>query len=40
MLVYLLSHIQLLGPLGPLCPWDSLGKNIGVSCHFLLQEIY
>ena len=20
-----------------LCPWDSLGKNIGVSCHFLLQ---
>ena len=20
-----------------LCPWDSLGKNTGVSCHFLLQ---
>ena len=20
-----------------LCPWDSLGKNIGVGCHFLLQ---
>ena len=19
------------------CPWDSLGKNIGVGCHFLLQ---
>ena len=21
-----------------LCPWDSLGKNIGVGCHFLLQS--
>ena len=21
-----------------LCPWDFLGKNIGVGCHFLLQE--
>ena len=20
-----------------LCPWDSLGKNTGVDCHFLLQ---
>ena len=20
-------------------PWDSLGKNIGVGCHFLLQSI-
>ena len=20
-----------------LCPWDSLGKNIGVDCHFFLQ---
>ena len=20
-----------------LCPWDSLGKNIGVSCHFFLH---
>ena len=20
-----------------LCPWDSLGKNTGVGCHFLLQ---
>ena len=19
------------------CPWDSLGKNTGVGCHFLLQ---
>ena len=22
-----------------LCPWDIPGKNIGVGCHFLLQEI-
>ena len=21
-----------------LCPWDSLGKNTGVGCHFLLQN--
>ena len=21
------------------CPWDSLGKNTGVGCHFLLQYI-
>ena len=20
-----------------LCPWDSLGKDTGVGCHFLLQ---
>ena len=23
-----------------LCPWDSPGKNTGVSCHCLLQEIF
>ena len=23
-----------------LCPWDSPGKNTGVGCHFLLQEIF
>ena len=23
-----------------LCPWDSLGKNTGVRCHFLLQGIF
>ena len=23
-----------------LCPWSSLGKNTGVGCHFLLQEIF
>ena len=22
------------------CPWDSLGKNIGVGCHALLQGIF
>ena len=22
-----------------LCPWDSLGKNTGLGCHFLLQGI-
>ena len=22
-----------------LCPWDSPGKNTGVGCHVLLQEI-
>ena len=24
-------------PIRLLCPWDSPGKNTGVSCHFLLQ---
>ena len=23
-----------------LCPWDSPGKNTGVSCHFFLQGIF
>ena len=23
-----------------LCPWDSPGKNTGVGCHFLLQELF
>ena len=23
-----------------LCPWDSAGKNTGVSCHALLREIF
>ena len=22
------------------CPWDSLGKNTGMGCHFLLQWIF
>ena len=25
---------------GVLCPWDFLGKNTGVGCHFLLQGIF
>ena len=29
-----------LQPARPLCPWDSLGKNTGVGCHFLLQGIF
>ena len=23
-----------------LCPWDFAGKNTGVGCHFLLQQIF
>jgi len=26
-------------PKGP-CPWDFPGKNAGMGCHFLLQEIF
>ena len=29
-----------LQPTRHLCPWDFLGKNTGVSCHFLLQGIF
>ena len=29
-----------LEPTGSLCPWDSLGKNTGVGCHFFLQGIF
>jgi len=29
-----------LKPVGLLHPWDSPGKNTGVGCHFLLQEIF
>ena len=29
------SYLNLCNPV--LCPWDSLGKNTGVGCHFLLQ---
>ena len=28
-----------LQPARLLCPWDSPGKNTGVCCHFLLQQI-
>ena len=27
-------------PAGLLCPWNSPGKNTGLGCHFLLQEIF
>ena len=41
----MLSYIRLLWPHGPqptrlLYACDFLGKNSGVSCHFLLQEIF
>ena len=29
-----------LQPARLLCPWDSLGKNTGAGCHFLLQGIF
>ena len=29
-----------LEPARLLCPWESPGKNTGVGCHFLLQEIF
>ena len=34
------SHIQFFAILWFLCPWDSPGKNTGVSCHFLIQGIF
>ena len=35
------SRVWLFGlyPTRLLCPWDSLGKNTGMDCHALLQEI-
>ena len=29
-----------LQPTRLICPWDSPGKNTGVSCHFFLQKIF
>ena len=42
--VFLLSRVQLFatpwtGAARLLCPWNSPGKNTGVGCHFLLQNI-
>ena len=31
---------QGLWPSRPLCPWNSPGKNTGVGCHSLLQQIF
>ena len=46
--VKLLSRVRLFAtpwtrpqePTRFLCPWDFPGKNTGVGCHFLLQEIF
>ena len=44
--VYVCAHscltlgLHSLQPARLLCPWDSPGKNTGVRCHFLLQEIF
>ena len=37
-----LTLLQLRGlwSAGLLCPWDFLGKNTGLGCHFLLQGIF
>ena len=34
------SRCHGLQPARLLCPWNSLGKNTGVGCHFLLQGIF
>ena len=37
------SHLLVLDflrPHGLLCPWNFLGKNTGVGCHFLLQRFF
>ena len=34
------DSLQPHGPARPLCPWDFLGKNTGVSCHLLLQGFF
>uniref|UniRef100_A0AAA9S5I1 Actin-related protein 10 n=1 Tax=Bos taurus TaxID=9913 RepID=A0AAA9S5I1_BOVIN len=32
--------LHVLGSIRFLCPWDSPGKNTGVGCHSLLQELF
>ena len=34
------SRLTLCDPHGLHCPWNFLGKNTGVGCHFLLQRIF
>ena len=34
------SDSAILWSVAQLRPWDFLGKNTGVSCHFLLQGIF
>ena len=36
----LCNHVDCMEPARLLCPWDSLGKNTRVGCHFLLQGIF
>ena len=46
--MYVFNHLVMSDSLQPhglwpsslLCPWDSPGKNAGVGCYFLLQEIF
>ena len=41
--VYVLSLVQLFvtpWTIACLCPWNFLGKKIGVGCHFLLQWVF
>ena len=33
-------QLRCLQPTRLLCPWSSPGKNTGVGCHFLLQQIF
>ena len=48
MRAHMLSHSVESNSVGPhglqstrlLCPWGSPGRNIGVGCHSLLQEIF
>ena len=34
------AHAHGLKPVRFLCPWDSLGKDIALACHFLLQGMF
>ena len=33
-------RLRRLQPASLLCPWDSAGKDTGVGCHALFQEIF
>ena len=38
--VFLFSRVWLFATPWILCPWNSPGKNTGVGCNFVLQEIF
>ena len=38
--VYVSPQIHMLEPTRLFYPWDFLGKNTGMGCHFLLQRIF